>query len=169
MRNIVLIGFMGTGKSTVGQHLAERLDLEFVDSDEVIEERASREISSIFAEYGEEYFRDLEAEVIRNLSQQQDLVIATGGGVVLRQENIEQLQKKGIIILLTAEPEVILNRVKDSNRPLLEVPEPLKKIKEMLAARREYYDITEYKIDTSRLSVEEVVDEIGEIISNEGG
>ncbi|ADL13262.1 shikimate kinase [Acetohalobium arabaticum] len=169
MDNIVLIGFMGTGKSTVGQHLSERLELEFVDSDEVIEERAGREISSIFAEYGEEYFRDLETEVITDLSRQQRLVISTGGGVVLRQENIEQLRKKGTIILLTAEPEVILDRVKDSDRPLLEVPEPLEKIKEMLADRREYYDITEYKIDTSQMSVAEVVAEIEKIISNEGG
>ncbi|MBM7622744.1 shikimate kinase [Sporohalobacter salinus] len=169
MKNIILIGFMGTGKSVVGKRLAERLNLEFIDSDEIIEQRAGQEISDIFADYGEEHFRDLETEVIIDLSQKKGMVISTGGGVVLRKENIEQLRKQGIIILLTAEPEVILDRVKDSNRPLLEVPEPLEKIKEMLAVRKEYYNITEYKIDTSRLSVREVIDKVEEIIKNEGG
>lgn len=164
-QNIVLIGFMGTGKSTVGNKLANRLGLKFVDSDDIIEKRADKSIEEIFAQEGEKYFRDLETEVVSDLGQRTGLVIATGGGVVLRKQNIEALSKNGIIILLTATPEEILNRVEGTDRPLLDVENPLQEIKDLLAQRKEYYDITEHKIDTSNLKVKQVIAKIERIIS----
>jgi len=166
MKNIVLVGFMGTGKSTVGKRLADELGLKFIDSDEVIKESAGCEIGEIFATKGEVYFRDLETEVIADLGQKSDLVISTGGGAVLREKNIELLKEQGIVILLKAEPEVILERVKGTDRPLLAVSDPLQEIKSLLAKRKSYYDIAEHKIDTSTLEVDEVVNRIKEIMDN---
>ncbi|MCK8825293.1 shikimate kinase [Fuchsiella alkaliacetigena] len=161
MENIVLIGFMGSGKSTVGQELAARLDLEFVDSDQLLVEKAGQQITEIFAQHGEAHFRSLEKEVVAELAQQEGLVIATGGGVVLDSDNIERLQKQGTLVLLQAEPEVILDRVKDSDRPLLDVADPLAEIKKLLSTRESYYQAAaDYVIDTSQLEVEEVVEKI---------
>jgi shikimate kinase len=163
-KNIILIGFMGTGKSTVGEILADSLELEFVDSDEIIEKRAEYSIDKIFAQKGEEYFRDLETEVIADLSKREGLVVSTGGGVVLRSKNMEFLQRSGIVILLTATPEIILKRVEGTDRPLLDVADPLEKIKELLDQREYYYEVADHKVETSYLEVEEVVDKIKEII-----
>ncbi|KXS45955.1 MULTISPECIES: shikimate kinase [unclassified Candidatus Frackibacter] len=166
MKNIILIGFMGTGKSTVGKRLADELGLKFIDSDEVIKESAGSEIGEIFATKGEAYFRDLETEVIADLGQKSDLVISTGGGAVLREKNVELLKEQGIVILLKAEPEVILERVRGTDRPLLAVADPIKEIKKLLTKRKSYYDITKHKIDTSNLEVDEVVNRIKEIMDN---
>ncbi|GAB6099049.1 shikimate kinase [Halanaerocella petrolearia] len=161
MNNIVLVGFMGTGKSAVGQKLATRLDYKFVDLDHKIVEEDGREISDIFAEEGEDFFRDLETEVTAKVAQDANQVIATGGGVVLREENISNLKQNGILILLEATPEEILERTEnDDNRPLLDVEDPLAKIKSMLAVREEKYDCTPYQIDTTELSINEVVEKI---------
>lgn len=159
--NIALIGFMGTGKTSVGRKLADKLDYQFVDVDQKIVEKDEREISFIFADEGEEYFRDLETEVTREVSQQDKQVIATGGGVVLRGENIANLKQGGIVILLTAEPEEIWRRTKDDeHRPLLEVADPLDKIKQLLSQRSAAYDCTPYQLDTTNLTVEEVTQKI---------
>ncbi|GAB6138829.1 shikimate kinase [Halanaerobaculum tunisiense] len=161
--NIALIGFMGTGKSTVGRKLALRLDYQFVDLDEQIIACDGRKIPTIFAQDGEAYFRDLETEVTAQVAQQDSQVIATGGGIVLREENIAYLKENGIVILLQATPEEILQRTQDDdNRPLLDVENPLAKIKSMLKQRQEQYDCTPYQIDTTGLSVVEVVEEIME-------
>ena len=166
MKNIVLIGFMGSGKSTVGQELASRLDLDFVDSDQLLVEKAGQQIPEIFAEYGEAHFRRLEKEVVAELAEEEGLVIATGGGVVLASDNVERLRKQGSLVLLQAEPEVILDRVKDSDRPLLDVADPLAEIKKLLSARESYYQAAaDYVIDTSQLEVEEVVEKIVAIVN----
>ena len=165
--NISLIGFMGTGKSTVGQKLAKKLDYDFVDLDKEIVKEEGREIPDIFASEGEEYFRDLESKVAAKVGQKNEQVIATGGGVVLRSENIANLKDNGIIILLKATPEEIYQRTKDdNNRPLLEVASPRTKIKSMLEEREENYQCTPYQIDTTELSIEGVVEEALEIIDN---
>ena len=159
--NIVLVGFMGTGKSVVGKKLARALKREFIDTDKIIENRAGKTISDIFADDGEIYFRDLEAEVIRDISGKENSVIITGGGAVLRDENINNLKKNGIIFCLKALPEIIYNRVRnDIKRPLLQVENPLEKIKEMLEQRKKYYDKADYIIDTSEMTADEVVKEI---------
>jgi len=160
-KNIVLLGFMGTGKSAVGKKLAKILKRELIDTDRIIEKKAGKSIPKIFSEDGETHFRDLESEVIKEVHKKGNCVIITGGGVVLRDENIINLRKSGILICLKALPEVIYDRVKnDSYRPLLQVENPLQKIKEMLEYRKKYYEKADYFIDTSSMTVDEVVDEI---------
>ena len=163
--NVVLLGFMGTGKSTVAKRLATETDYKFIDLDKEIVKLAGKSIPEIFAEAGKKHFRDLESEVVKKISQEDGLVISTGGGVVLREKNINNLKKNGILILLTATPEEILARTKDSNdRPLLEVESPLEKIKTMLEQRADNYNCTEHQIDTTELSIDEVVSKVEEII-----
>jgi len=159
--NISLIGFMGTGKSTVGQKLADKLDYQFVDLDKEIVKEDGREIPAIFAEDGEEYFRDVETKVTEKIGSRDDQVIATGGGVVLREKNLANLEQNGILILLQATPTEIYERTKeDGNRPLLEVEDPLAKIESLLEERRENYQCTKYQIDTTSLDIDGVVGEI---------
>lgn len=169
MKNIVLTGFMGTGKTEVGKILAQRLGYTFVDADSVIEQEQKMSITEIFRQHGEPYFRDVEADVIRRLSERDRVVISTGGGAVLRQENIDNLRKKGIIICLTASPDTILKRTSnDSSRPLLQVEDPLKKIKELLEFRRPYYEKSDIMVDTEGKSPLEVVEDIIRRIKGRG-
>jgi len=167
MKNIVLIGFMGTGKTEVGRILSQRLGYDLLDADSIIEQEQGISITEIFQRHGEPYFRDVEADVIRRLSEKDRVIISTGGGVVLRQENMENLRKKGILVCLTASPETILKRTgNDSSRPLLQVEDPLKKIKELLEFRRPYYERADLMIDTDGKSPLEVAEEIIERIKD---
>ena len=168
MKNIVLTGFMGAGKSSVGKRLAEHLGLSVVDTDEVIEEDSGMKISEIFSRFGEPRFRELESEAVKRVSKLTDHVIVTGGGVVLNPENIENLRQTGIIIYLHAAPETIYNRVKDeTHRPLLQVADPLAKIRELLESRSQFYANNDIEVDTTNLSVDEVVEEIIQKIDSE--
>ena len=115
--NVVLIGFMGTGKTAVGRALAARLGLAFVDTDAVVEERDGRPVARIFAEDGEERFRRLESEAVASAGDRDGTVIATGGGVVLRPENMARLRRHGMVVALRAAPEAIVARVGDGCRP----------------------------------------------------
>lgn len=161
MKNIVLLGFMGTGKTAIGKKVAERLDMDYLDVDELIEEEAGISISEIFSRFGEAHFRDLESKMVEKVSQYENKVMATGGGIVLRKENMDNLRKKGILICLTARPEVILERTKDEHhRPLLEVDYPLATVKELLKFRAPYYAQADYSIDTSPLTIDQVVEEV---------
>ncbi len=141
MSNIVLIGFMGTGKTAVGRTLARRLGRVFIDTDEEIEKSAGITIREIFRRYGQEYFRSLEKEVVNKVSSFDNLVIATGGGVVLEPANVTALKSNGIMILLRCSPEVILKRVDAAgSRPLLAGAKDLKgRIKELLSQREAAY------------------------------
>ncbi len=160
-KNIVLFGFMGTGKSAIARRLGDRLNCPVVEMDDLIEEREGMSISSIFAEKGERYFRRCERDLVKELSRDGGQIIATGGGVVLNPDNILNFEKSGIVLCLTARPEVILSRVaKETHRPLLEVENRREKIMELLSARRPFYDRIEDRIDTSDLSIEEIVDRI---------
>ena len=164
--NISLIGFMGTGKSSVGQELAQKLDYKFVDLDEEIVKEDGRGIPDIFEQDGEEYFRDVETKVTKKIGNRNNQVIATGGGVVLRDQNIDNLKQNGIVILLKATPEEIYDRTKDdNNRPLLEVDDPLAKINSLLEERKERYQCTQYQIDTTELDINEVVEEVVKIVA----
>ncbi|MFN3740058.1 MAG: shikimate kinase [Thermodesulfovibrionales bacterium] len=170
MKNIVLTGFMGTGKTEVGRLLAMRLGYKFIDADSVIEEEQKMPITEIFKKFGEPYFRDIESNVIKRLSDMEGVVISTGGGAVLREENMNNLRKKGVIICLMASPKTIFERTKnDTSRPLLQVNDPLQRIKELLNMRRPYYEKADIMIDTDRKTPEEVAEEIIKKIQTSGG
>ncbi|MFW6029713.1 MAG: shikimate kinase [Halanaerobiales bacterium] len=157
---ISLIGFMGTGKSTVGKYLAEKLDYQFIDTDSEIENIAAKDISQIFAESGEEYFRKIESIVLEKLiKQNNNIVLSTGGGIVISANNRKILENKTRAFLLKASPEEIYQRIKDEeHRPLLMVDDPLSGIKEMLNVRSDFYDFFKTKIQTDGKSVEEIVE-----------
>ena len=156
-RNIILMGFMGTGKTTVGKLLARKLDMEFVDMDRVIEKREARDISSIFAEAGEPFFRSLERALVQELSTRQGLVIAAGGGVALNPANVADYSRSGLVVCLTAAPEVILKRVsKACHRPLLEGDEKSTRIRDLLEKRQALYAAIPQQVDTTRLAPQAV-------------
>ncbi len=158
MRNIVLVGFMGTGKSVVGKLLAKKLNMDFVESDEMIEIREKMPIKDIFEKKGELYFRLVEKEVVEEASQRKNVVISAGGGAIADEDNLKNLKNSGIIICLKASPETILRRTKDlKTRPLLNIPDPKKQIEELLQKREVYYSKADFSIDTDNLSIDEVV------------
>ncbi len=160
-RNIVITGFMGTGKSAVGKELARRLGRPFVDMDALIEEREGRTISQIFAERGEPYFRRLEVEIVEELAARQGLVIATGGGTLILNQNRERMTATGIVICLWAnEDELIKRLAEDTSRPLLDRPDKEAHLRRLLAQRRAAYLRLPYHVDTTGKSVDQVVDEI---------
>ena len=160
-QNIVLLGFMGTGKSSAGKMVAGQLGLSFVDMDDVIESRSGKKISAIFAEEGEASFRQMERSLVQELSQCDGQVIATGGGIVLNKHNIDDFNKTGIVICLLADPETIWNRVsKESHRPLLEGGEKKTKTLSILEARKDLYGSIPLQIDTSEHSIDEVTNKI---------
>lgn len=162
MGNIILTGFMGAGKSTVGMRLAERLKMEFVDLDREIEKVTGMSVSQIFKRYGEIRFRSEENLMVEKLAKRDGLVIATGGGTVLREENMQILRKNGIIILLEASPEDIFARVsrKRGTRPLLRKNLTIENIEAMLADRDPFYQQADHRINTSGKDLDTIVKEI---------
>ena len=161
MRNIVLVGFMGTGKSAAGKLLAKKLNMDFVESDEMIEIREKMPIKDIFEKKGELYFRLAEKEVVKEASLRKNIVISAGGGAIVDEDNLKNLKNSGIIICLKASPETILKRTKDlKTRPLLNVPDPKKKIGELLKKREPYYNKADFSVDTDKLSIEQVAERI---------
>ena len=163
--NIALIGFMGTGKTAVGQLLAKKLGSRFFELDLLIEQKAGKSIPDIFQQDGEVAFRELEIEVTKEISKDKNLVIACGGGIVLNKINIDRLRQQSRIVYLTASPRVILKRVanEEGQRPLLEVDNPTLTIREMLSFRKPFYErAADITINTSRLDIDAVA---GQIIS----
>lgn len=139
--NLFLIGFMGTGKSTISRELGRRLSQEVVEMDDLIAKRQGMPISGIFEEYGEEYFRELETGLLVELQQKNGVIVSCGGGTPMRECNVAEMKKSGVIVLLTAEPETILERVKHSHaRPLLENHKTAEYIGELLKKRRDKYE-----------------------------
>jgi len=166
-RNVVLLGFMGTGKTTVGRALARRLKAKFVDMDAVLESRAGKPISRIFAEDGEPAFRAMERALVRELSRSRGLVIAAGGGVVLNPLNVRDFRRSGLVVCLSASPEIIYKRThRQRHRPLLESGDKLRRIVRLLALRRPFYDAIPHQIDTSTLSPTAVVRRILALYQN---
>ncbi|MBI5376092.1 MAG: shikimate kinase [Candidatus Schekmanbacteria bacterium] len=160
-KSVVLVGFMGTGKSTVGSVLSKRLGFELIDIDALIEKKTGKSITDIFTRDGEKHFRDIEEEVIREIAGMEKAVIITGGGAVLRKNNIENLRKCGKIVCLTATPSEIYRRVKaETHRPLLQVDDPVKKIEELLSAREKFYAEADVFVDTTGLTTDEVAEEV---------
>ena len=165
--NIALIGFMGSGKTTVGKLLAKTMDMKFVDIDKVIESQEKKSINDIFQKKGQIYFRDLEREVISQESLKNDCVIATGGGSILDNENIKRLKETSFIVFLNANIECLYLRLKDNTtRPILNDVEDKKKvIEELLEKRKFFYQISaDYIIDINeKTNIYETVDKIKEV------
>lgn len=163
-KNIVLIGFMGAGKSSVAQQLGLRLDRDVVATDKIITDIENRPIVDIFSNWGEDYFRALESKVVGDLARKGNLIIDCGGGVVLRLGNVNLLRKNGVLFYLSASPEEIYERVKNqTHRPLLNTEDPLSKIKELLEKRLPFYEqAVHYQIDTTGKEVDQICQEIME-------
>lgn len=165
MVNIVLTGFMGAGKSAVGRRLKEITGMKIVDTDDMIERDAGMVISEIFEKFGEPHFRELEKKAVAKASELENHIIVTGGGVVLKEENIKNLRKNGKVVYLYARPEVLYERIKDeTHRPLLQVDDPPGKIGELLEYRAPFYANNDFVIDTTDMSVEEVAEEVVRVI-----
>lgn len=147
--NIVLVGFMGTGKSSAGRLVAERLGMTFLDMDDEIVRREGRSIPDIFRDRGEPAFRALERALVVELAGQTGYVVSTGGGIVLNPDNIRDFSRTGRVFCLRATPEAILKRVEhDTNRPLLQGGDKLAKISELLGKRQALYDAIPDQVDT---------------------
>jgi len=163
LKNIILTGFMGVGKTSVGKKLAKDLGYTFVDTDTCIEADQRRDITSIFEKHGEPYFRDVEARIIKRILEGESQVVSTGGGAVIRDENRDLFKKAGMVICLAARPEVIFERIKqETHRPLLQTADPLKTIKDILEIRAHFYHQADLIVDTSEKTVDEAVHEIKE-------
>ena len=164
--NIVLFGFMGTGKTAVAQALARRLGLSWTDMDRAIEERAGMSITRIFEKHGESHFRSLERSLVEDLVKEKDKVISTGGGVVTQSDNVKDLMSWGLCICLNSTLQAIYDRTKHRHdRPLLKGDDPMKKIRDLLREREGVYRQIPIQIDTTDKSVYDVVEKILEILN----
>jgi shikimate kinase len=160
-QNIALVGFMAVGKSAVGRNLARRLHRRFVDLDRLIEKAEGRKVREIFAHQGEPYFRALEKQMLEQVLSVTGQVIATGGGVLLDDENLHLLRQKALLIGLTASTDELLSRVrKNSKRPLLKGADVRGRIDELLQQRQSRYAQADLMIDTSGLTIDQVVGKI---------
>jgi shikimate kinase len=163
MKNIVLTGFMGTGKTAVGRELARLLDMKLIDVDAEIEVSKQMTINEIFKEFGEPAFRKIETDMIKKVSRNKHVIISTGGGAVLKRENMDTLRETGIIVCLMASPETILRRTGNtSDRPLLHVENPLEKIRELMDFRKPYYEKADIVIATEDKTPLQIAEEIVE-------
>jgi shikimate kinase len=162
-KNIILTGFMGVGKTSVGTRLAKDLGFTFVDTDEQIEADQNITVTGIFSTFGEPYFRDVETRIIKQVLENENQVVSTGGGAVIRDENRRAFKENGVTLCLTAHPESIYDRIKhETHRPLLQGENPLARIRELLDAREQFYRQADFIIDTSERSVDDVISEIKE-------
>ena len=167
MKNIVLVGMMGAGKTTIGELLATKLNRELKDIDRVIEQEQKKSIIEIFTDDGEEVFRKLESETIEKFSNMSDLIISTGGGALEKANNLSNLQKNGIIIYLEADIEELFKRVKnETQRPLLKEQDPLEVIKKLIKKREKFYLMADITIITDNKSPEKITEEIIKAIKN---
>lgn len=161
IQNLALIGFMGTGKSSSGQIVAGQLNFRFVDTDALIEERAGKPITSIFADDGEEAFREWEGRVVAELATVSETVISTGGGLAANDEHLESLKSHALVICLWAGPEAIWQRVRhQAHRPLLHGENPQEDIAKLLSEREPYYRKADVLINTEMRSLKDVAQQL---------
>lgn len=174
--HLFLSGFMGAGKSRIGRELAAKTGLPFIDTDKQIEERAGKSVNDIFEQDGEQHFRDLERQVIDDLSQQPlSSIIALGGGAVVNDEIRELVRSRGKLVYIKSSPERVFERVRYTRkRPLLKVPEDgdyeknlFERIKQLLAQREPFYTLADIVIDRDQLELEQIVDRIIELTKSE--
>lgn len=164
--NLMLIGFMGTGKSTVASKLKQMLQAEQIEMDALIAEEAGMSIPDIFEKFGESHFRDLETEMLRKFKEKRPVIVSCGGGVVLRDENIEIMKGQGKIVLLTATPQTVYERVKDNgDRPVLNGNMNVEYISELMEKRKLRYEMAaDIVIATDGKTVDEICNEILESV-----
>lgn len=171
MNNIVLIGFMGCGKSSVGLRYAQMQGIEFVDTDQLIVEKQGRSINEIFAADGEKVFRKMETDCLKELLAQENksFVLSVGGGVPIREENRKLLKQIGTVIFLKASPNVIFRRLRnDKTRPLLQNENPRGRIMDLMSSRKQFYEATaDYVLDVDGKNFDEILTEISDIIKAE--
>jgi shikimate kinase len=167
-RSIILIGFMGAGKSSVGRCLQRRVGLARIDTDELLAAKFGMKISAIFATHGESRFREAETEVLRELALDRPAIIVTGGGIVLKQQNVDLLKRLGTIVWLDGDEEILFERASRKNdRPLLQTENPRASFSALFATRRPIYSkAADIRIDTANLSHDEVADIILSNIDN---
>jgi len=167
-KNIVLVGFMGTGKTAVGRRLAGRLGMEFIDTDDLVEEVTGMSISQLFKRYGEVRFRSEEELAVARAAAQKGVVIATGGGAVLSEESCRRLKENGVMVWLKADPDEIHARVKrKGDRPLLSLDNSVEHIKELLAERMPYYRQADFTVETSGKELDHIVDEVVALVKDQ--
>lgn len=161
-KNIVLTGLSGSGKTTLGNELTKLLpNYKFLDTDEIIVNLEHRSINDIFATDGEDYFRNLETKVSKDVSTSENQIISTGGGIILREENMTALSKNGVVFYLKTSPETLIKRLEgDSSRPLLKVNDIKAKLEKMLEIRGKLYEKADFTIETDNLTAEETAKEI---------
>ena len=160
-KNIVLVGMMGSGKTTVGSLIAQKIHASYIDIDSLIEKEAGKSINQIFETYGEELFRKLETKTIKKYSAYHNQVVSTGGGAVTNPVNIRELQKNSVLFYLKAKPKELFERIKEmQNRPLLKQPHPLGTLEKLLKEREKFYLMADYTINTENRQAVEIIDEI---------
>jgi shikimate kinase len=166
-KNIVLIGFMGAGKSVVAKELAKTLQRKIVSTDELIEKAQKKTIAQIFEEKGESYFRRLEREAVQHIALEEDLIVDCGGGIVLHPDNIKDLKQNGTLFYIVSTPKIIFERLKNyTDRPLLKGAGPKQKIEELLVLRQPLYrQAADYSVDGDHKTATEVAREILKLIS----
>lgn len=166
--NLYIVGFMGTGKTTVGRMLASRLAMTFIDSDAEIEKRAGVSIPEIFAQMGEETFRRMERELIESGHPPSGCIVPCGGGLVVQEGMIEMLKRRGVIVCLTARPETILARTQNNRtRPLLAGDDPLTRIRELLAQREAIYRMAGTQVLTDSRPLAEIASHVQRVYLRE--
>ncbi len=160
--NIILVGFMGSGKSSIGKRVAADLGFQFLDTDKIIVDRAGMSISHIFAQRGEPAFREMETSALVSIGHLNRCVIATGGGIVIREENRALLRQLGFVVCLTASEEVLYERVaRNEKRPLLQTEDPRKTLSELMQTRLPFYEETaHFTLDTTHLNHAAATEEI---------
>ena len=152
---------MGTGKTTIATELAHRLGMKYVSTDDLIEKKEKRTINEIFTKSGEDYFRDVESAVIRDVSCMDNQVIDAGGGAVIRDENIAYFKSSGVVVCLAADEKTVMERTKKyKHRPLLNVEDPKRKIRDLMAKRAPFYAKADHTIDTGKLTARQVIEKI---------
>lgn len=161
IRNLALVGFMGTGKSTVGHAVAHQLGFDFLDTDRLVEGRAGKTIAEIFARDGETLFRELERQVVEDLAQRDRTVIATGGGLGANLDHLASLKRHALVVCLWTTADVIWERVRhQTHRPLLQVPNPQARIQELLTQREPFYRHADVLVNTGPRQLRDVIQHV---------
>lgn len=167
MKNIILIGFMACGKSSVGRRFSQAVNMEFLDTDELIEQKAGTTVSDIFATQGEAAFRAMETECLKDLLSRDEspFVLSVGGGLPIREENRRLLSQLGEVVYLKVSADTVFMRVRnDKTRPLLQTPNPKGRIVDLMSARKRFYeDAADYILEADEKSFEEIIEEIKEV------